>query len=206
MIYSREMLGWPSTKAAKLTPAPTNSGLVMHWDGGNRKLTSKTHDECVRYWKWCREFHMETRGWKDIGYSYGVCPHGDEFAGRTYGYEQAAQPGGNTTWVSCSLMLGAGESPTVAQIDGVRRLRARLIDKGMHAGIRGHSNFISTDCPGPMIRALIINGTFTVDAPNEVARITVSKAAVVKYQLAHNLDGDGIVGPNTWAKLIGEVK
>lgn len=167
MIYTREMLGWPTAREMQLNPARTDAGMVMHWDGGNRKLADKAHTECVRYWKWCREFHINTRNWRDIGYSYGVCPHGDEFAGRTYGYEQAAQPGGNTTWVSCSLMLGPGEAPTVPQIAGVHRLRDRLMGKGLHAHIRGHSNFISTDCPGPMIRALITNGTFSTPATSD---------------------------------------
>lgn len=165
-IYTREMLGWPTAREMRLSPAICDAGMVLHWDGGTAKLTGKPHSKCVEYWQGVRVFHMKAvrlggRGWRDIGYSYGVCPHGDEFAGRTYGYEQAAQPGGNTTWTSCTLMLGPGELPTDVQIEAVRNLRARLMSKGLHAHMRGHSQFISTDCPGPIIRALITNGTFT---------------------------------------------
>ena len=157
-IITRKDMNWPATTANK---ANTNSGLVMHYDGNNRGLANKSCGSCKAYWEWCRDFHMGPgRDWQDVGYSYFVCPHGNRYNGREYGHEQAAQPGGNTTWTSCTLALGPAETPTDAQINGVRKLRAELMKKGMKAAIRGHSQFISTNCPGPIIRRMITDGTF----------------------------------------------
>lgn len=177
---TRAALHWPPMTNTEVPRAPTDEGMVLHWDGSARNLAGKTHDACVTYWRFCRRFHMVKRGWRDIGYSYGVCPHGGEFEGRTYGYEQAAQPGGNRSWVSCTLMLGPGEMPTDAQINGIRRLRARLMARGMDSEMRGHSQFISTDCPGPIIRALITNGTFTSTAVTSWTERAMAELPVLK--------------------------
>lgn len=164
---SREMLGWPAMKGTKVRTAPTNKGMVLHWDGSARGLPTAAHSECIAYWKFVRRFHINSRGWLDIGYAWGICPHGGRFEGRGWGYEQAAQPGGNRDWESCTLMLGPGEMPTPAQIEGVRSLRADLMILGMGEEIRPHARFVGTDCPGPIIKRMIIDGTFSVEPRRE---------------------------------------
>jgi hypothetical protein len=69
-LERRAVLGWDATDAGW---APCKNGLVVHYDGSNRGLAGKPHSACRAYWKWCRNFHMDTRGWLDIGYSFGVC-------------------------------------------------------------------------------------------------------------------------------------
>ncbi|MFV2172359.1 Hint domain-containing protein [Actinomadura sp. LOL_016] len=64
-IQRRSAFGWPATSAG---PAPCRNGLVVHYDGSNRSLARKSHSACIAYWQWCRRFHMEKRGWQDIGY------------------------------------------------------------------------------------------------------------------------------------------
>jgi hypothetical protein len=159
-LERRSVFGWGATAAGS---ASCHLGLVIHYDGSNQGLAGKSHSACRTYWKNTRRFHMgPSRGWADLGYSFGVCTHGIVMEGRGARRAQAAQPGGNTTWTSCTLMTGPSEDPTPAQIEGVRQLRAWLRKTyGMGAAVRGHRNFISTSCPGDRAYKLVTNGTFT---------------------------------------------
>lgn len=163
-FQKRSVFGWGSSGAARATP---RKGLVIHYDGSNQGLARKAHSACVSYWKSTRAFHMgPARGWADIGYSFGACPHGYVMEGRGLGRIQAAQPGGNDTWYSCTLMSGPGEDPTPAQIDAVRQLRRWLMGKGVAGAVRGHRDFISTSCPGDRLYRLVTSGAFA-KAPSE---------------------------------------
>lgn len=160
--YSRSSMGWPTTPAAI---AYTDTGLVIHYNGNSSwKLASKDcrdSDGCKGYWDWCRWYHMTDNGWQDVGYSYFVCPHGNTYVGRGYNRVQAAQPGGNMTWTSVTTGLGAGERPTKAQINGIRRLRQALMQRGMKAAVSWHGRFIATSCPGTVLIDMIKNGEFS---------------------------------------------
>jgi N-acetylmuramoyl-L-alanine amidase len=157
-MMTRTELEWGPTKAAAASP---RRGLVIHYDGSNQGLAGKPHEACVDYWRNTRKFHMgPKRGWVDVGYSFGACPHGQLFEGRGLNHAQAAQPGGNSTWYSVTLMSGPSERPTTEQINAVRRLRAWLMSKGVAGAVRGHRDFYATDCPGP-IYPMVRDGTFT---------------------------------------------
>lgn len=157
VLRKRTYFGWPSS--ANVSSAPCKNGMVAHYDGSNQNLAGKGHSACISYWKNTRRFHMNSRGWSDIGYSYGVCPHGEVFEGRGFGKSQAAQPGGNSTWTSCTFMSGPSESPTQKQLQGWWELRAYLRKKGLGSAVQGHQYFISTSCPGSRIMTLVKNGT-----------------------------------------------
>ncbi|MFB4317540.1 peptidoglycan recognition family protein [Actinomadura sp. 21ATH] len=162
-FQDRGTFGWGASGGGYADP---RSGLVIHYDGANQGLAGKSHSACVSYWKSTRQFHMNTRGWSDIGYSFSACVHGYVMEGRGLNRQQAAQPGGNSTWYSCTLMSGPDESPTDAQIQAVRELRAWLMGKGVAGSVRGHRDFISTSCPGDRLYRLVKNGTFG-KAPSE---------------------------------------
>jgi hypothetical protein len=152
----RSAFGWPATSA---NSAPCKNGLVVHYDGSNQGLAGKSHDSCRAYWKATRKFHMgPARRWRDIGYSYAVCAHGIVMEGRGWQREQAAQPGGNTTWTSVTFMSGDSEKPTDAQVNAFRELRAWLRGKGLAAAISYHGRFISTSCPGKILRGMVTDG------------------------------------------------
>lgn len=157
-FVSRSDLGWGASPAAYANPT---SGLVIHYDSSNLGLAGKPHSACVTYWKNTRSFHVNGNGWADIGYSFFCCPHSYILEGRGIRKTQAAQPGGNTTYYSCTLAGGPSEDPTSAQIDAVRRLRKWLMDDyGVAGTVKGHRDFISTSCPGDKAYALVKNGTF----------------------------------------------
>jgi len=143
------------------------------------------------------------RGWSDIGYSFGVCPHGQIFEGRGLDRTQAAQPGGNSTWYSCTLMSGPGEDPPAVQINAVRELRAWLMGKGMGAAVKGHRDFYSTSCPGDGLYRMVRDGTFA--RPPEVAKpkpapkpVNPTEVAVKKLPTLRIGDGKDGKDPIRW--------
>lgn len=156
-LETRRSFGWPLRP--QVHHAKCENGTVVHYDGANKGLAKKDHDACRAYWKWCRGFHMKERGWSDIGYSFAVCPHGTVMEGRGFGFVQAAQPGGNSTWTSVTFMSGPDEHPTDKQVQAYRELRSWLRSLGMKTGERPHKDFISTSCPGPILAAMVKNGT-----------------------------------------------
>lgn len=158
-LEKRSSFGWPATAAGTASCA---NGMVAHYDGADQGLAGKAHSACRSYWKATREFHMgPARGWLDVGYSFGVCPHGVVLEGRGWQRQQAAQPGGNTTWTSATFMSGPDEKPTAAQVEAFRELRAWLRGKGLAAAIRPHGSFVSTDCPGPILARMVKDGSLT---------------------------------------------
>lgn len=155
-LERRAVFGWGPTSAGS---APCKNGLVVHYDGSNQGLAKKPHTACQTYWKATRRFHMgPARGWRDIGYSFGVCPHGIVMEGRGWQREQAAQPGGNATWTSVTFCSGDSETPTVEQVNAFREVRAWLRAKGLAAAISYHGKFISTSCPGKILRGMVTSG------------------------------------------------
>lgn len=158
---TRDDMGWGPTPAV---PAPCDQGLVLHYDGVNRQLASRPHSACVSYWQATRDYHVNTRGWSDIGYSYGACPHGYIHEGRGLRRIQAAQQGGNTSWHSVTTMSGPDEDITALQIQAIRELHNYLVARGIGSSQRGHRDFNETACPGDIVYNMLRDGTLSPGA------------------------------------------
>lgn len=154
-LERRSSFGWGPSGAGHAACA---NGLVVHYDGSDQGLAGRSHSACRDYWQRTRRFHMISRGWADIGYSFGVCPHGIIMEGRGWQRQQAAQPGGNSTWTSVTFCSGEHERPTSAQVEAFRELRAWLRGKGLAAAVSYHGRFISTSCPGGILRRMVTSG------------------------------------------------
>ncbi|WP_326646044.1 peptidoglycan recognition protein family protein [Streptosporangium sp. NBC_01755] len=210
-LVNRGAFGWGPSDA---DPARPREGLVIHYDGSDQGLAGKAHSTCVTYWQNTRKFHMgAARGWADIGYSFGCCPHGYVFEGRGLDRVQAAQPGGNSSHYSVTLMSGPGEDPTAAQVDAVRQLRVWLMSKGMGAAVKGHRDFFATSCPGDRLYALVRNGTFTGSPAGSTKEDDVSAKDMWTHELPvpfgskENPEwqaGNVLVNAAKWAKDIRE--
>lgn len=188
-LVTRAAFGWGPSAARSASPT---RGLVIHYDSADQGLAAKSHSACIAYWVRTRKFHMgPARGWADIGYSFGCCVHGDVFEGRGLGREQAAQPGGNDTWYSVTLMSGPSEEPTPAQVGAVRELRAWLMSKGLAGAVRGHRDFYNTSCPGDLLYGLVLDGTFTRSIDEEDDMPTAREIADEVYdRFTHTLPED----------------
>lgn len=188
-MRTRRYFGWGSVT---VPTASCDQGLVIHYDGGKRMLTRQAHSACVLYWKGVRLQHIG-QGWSDIGYSFGVCPHGEVFEGRGWRKVQAAQPGGNSSYTSVTLMLGLGEHPTDVQIDSVRQLRKDLMERGMRSVVKGHRDFIATSCPGPILYRMVQDGTFRKapdsNAPDSLNKLPATNAGGSLHDMGADMLG-----------------
>lgn len=162
---SRADLGWGASPATSANP---RSGLVIHYDAANQNLANRDHSACLTYWRNTRNFHIGTNGWADIGYSWGACAHGYILEGRGLFRTQAAQPGGNSSHYSCTLMTGPTDTITAEQINAVRRLRQWLMEpeSSISGTVLGHRDFIATSCPGDKAYRMVQDGTFA-KAPDD---------------------------------------
>jgi hypothetical protein len=177
ILEKRASFGWPATAAGYANP---KSGIAVHFDGNDQGLAGKPHSACRTYWKNTRNFHIgPERKWLDIGYSFGVCPHGVIFEGRGLNHQQAAQPGGNSTWYSCTFMSGKDEKPPTAQLTAFREFRSWLRGKGVAAAMRGHRDFVSTDCPGPILYGMVRDGTLATAPQEEDVELTAANLAQI---------------------------
>jgi hypothetical protein len=138
-------------------------GFVVHWNGPLANVVGREHTRCVAYWRAVRAFHMGTKGWSDIAYSFGVCPHGELFEGRGWYKNQFANgedvvgpdDGIDRDWYTVLAFIGedvaAGirEHPTPEMTNRIHE----LVDQGRTAGFCGlrvlpHNAFKVKSCPG----------------------------------------------------------
>lgn len=141
-------------------------GFVIHHNGPNVGIRpGDAHAKCETYWAGVKRYHVETKGWSDIAYSFGVCQHGRRFVGRGWDKNQFANgsdvvgvdDGKDSEWYSVLVFLGwnadgdnpIDEEPTTIMIDGV----GDLIEEGRRSARCGtrvlpHNAFKPKRCPG----------------------------------------------------------
>ena len=188
---TRDDLGWGTTSAPD---ADCDDGLVLHYDGNNQGLASDDHSSCVSYWNATRNYHINTNGWADIGYSFGACPHGYVFEGRGINKQQAAQPGGNADWHSVTTMSGPDEYIPEDQRLAVASLHDWLISHGVATAQSGHRDFTATSCPGDIVYDMMNQGRFSpgVNPPSEVS--------VPDYSYLVHTE-DTVLTPEVWVSI-----
>lgn len=212
----RNSFGWGAFNGER---SNTDKGIAVHYDGADQNLANKPHASCVAYWVRTFAAH-KAKGWNGIGYSYGVCPHGEIFEGRGYGFVQAAQksgkgklPDGNERWISCTFMSGPGEVPTPEQITAFRTLRTFVMRKGNKGVVKVHSDFTATDCPGTVLTKLARSGKLVENdkveelvktLPDLDYRNTDVEDAVKALQKALGVKDDAMFGPVSWTAFIKE--
>lgn len=101
-------------------------------------------------------FHIDGRGWSDVGYHYVIVPQdrpfGSDwvFAGRDLLNVPAAQLGHNVGTCAICIVQKDPEPLKLATIRSVAALARRLPQARR---LRGHYEVTQTECPGPIVRA-----------------------------------------------------
>lgn len=147
------------TRAESGLIAPTSisrisasQGIFGHWSAGP---TSQSVREIQR-------FHMETRGWTDIAYSWLVDVSGVIYEGRGWGRAGAHTSGHNSTSHAVCAIVGDEAQVTDYQLHGMAQVMAehdRLYGSGFHLPHRDASG-AATYCPGDTITRFIYEGDF----------------------------------------------
>jgi N-acetylmuramoyl-L-alanine amidase len=107
-----------------------------------------------------RRWHVEDRGWADIGYHFVVMKGGTIAKGRPLPYTGAHAQGHNFDTLGVCLVgdnTKPGQGWTPAQVESLHRIwhAAQVIFPGID--IFGHRDVASgTECPGLDVRALVL--------------------------------------------------
>lgn len=153
-LLTRSQLGLRPARNRSTNITPRH--LTGHYAGLSPWRGGFDHARCASIWRGWQDFHIGTRGWSDIAYNSGVCPHGVRMEGRGPGVRSAANGtnAGNAASYATCYIAGQGDPLTdeakVAFLAEAARFRVPLD--------RAHSDWKPTACPGDPLRDWIHQG------------------------------------------------
>ncbi|XP_078597485.1 peptidoglycan-recognition protein SC2-like isoform X1 [Branchiostoma floridae x Branchiostoma japonicum] len=109
--------------------------------------------QCEKYVRGIQNFHMDTRGWDDIGYNFLVGGNGDVFEGRGWGVKgaQAGPDWNNRSIGICFIGDFTDKLPPKEAITAGKVLIQLGVDKKKLVAnytLYGHRQVRPTECPG----------------------------------------------------------
>lgn len=106
-----------------------------------------------------QDFHMDGRGWSDIGYNFLVDHKGRIYAGRGWLVVGAHATGHNTSGIGVCVIGRDGADITSAAMASVRELYDEACRRaGRTLSKKGHGDLMATSCPGRVLRAWVHAG------------------------------------------------
>lgn len=161
-FVTRQQWGAVPPRGVTVLPKPAVDTVVFHYTASAAD-TQSDHRNCGARVRGVQRYHMETKGWNDIAYSFLPCKHGYVFEGRGYRAKTAATGNDNDHTLACCF-LGAD----TARDDVTNEGRRAMVDitqaieafYGKKLKYRGHRDFMSTSCPGSELYSYIRSGAF----------------------------------------------
>jgi len=147
------------------------SKAFFHWPG-----TVRPTDDDAEWLRGIQNYHMDEKGWWDIGYSHAAGRDGTLYECRGWAIRGGHTVRHNTTSYGLVFLVGTDEEePTAAQYDAGARWLKIGQEEGWFDGVvvRAHREVANTDCPGDAISsfATILNETgwdeVSVETPDE---------------------------------------
>lgn len=140
---------------APLTTVPVTwqqrTGFVTHYSFGNK-------DQSVRS---IQDFHMDSRGWSDIGYNFLVRHDGTIYIGRGWNVIGAHVENHNTDNIG-ACFIGFDTDVTDAAKQSLRALYDEAVQlKGGPLAKLVHRDLAPTSCPGDQLAAWVHSGMET---------------------------------------------
>lgn len=189
-IVTRAQWGARAPKSRRYIATPTRDLWLHHFAG------DAWHGAAGM--RACQNFHMNSRGWSDIAYSFCVDVDGTIFEGRGAGVAGGHTAGHNSTSHAISWMANTDATkPTRAMVEATARLAAHGQRSGWWGDWTGghrEASGASTSCPGrygmaalPEIRALT---ALYLDEPTP----TTTPTEEVDMRLLHPHDTKGDSG------------
>lgn len=168
-------------------------GIVAHWPGTTGPIGDPGKSAIAGRLEGYRRYHVNVRGWTDIAYSLAVDQAGRVWDLRGLRFRSAANgdQAVNRTWVAVLALVGPGEKPTAAMVEGFREARALVLDVFPDAlAVVGHKDVraAGTDCPGPSLMDLIEDGVLAQD-PSPVPPVA---PFVLRRELSRGATGDDV--------------
>lgn len=159
MFYIRGRKLWSNYAGVTLDPVRwrgTKRVERVHHTADNGVPATASIAEEMAYLRRIEDFHIRTRGYRAIGYSYLIFASGRVYEGRGFGKRGAHTLNHNSDIGVCFVGNFEEMYPTRAALRAERSLRARLMLRGVIVGKREpHRATFATSCPGRnLMRAL----------------------------------------------------
>lgn len=138
---------------------PPRSRLTTTWTRRTEFVVHHTEGPTDQTPRAIQDFHMDTRGWADIGYNFLIRDDGTIYEGRGWLVIGAHAVGHNTSGIGAAY-IGTNH-PTAAAKAALRALYDTACAKaGRRLRPAGHGQLSgnSTSCPGPALRSWIAAG------------------------------------------------
>lgn len=215
IISRRAWNAIPPSGRYDTVPMARRTEMIVHHSAGPA-------DQSVRA---IQRFHMDERGWIDIGYNFLIRTSGEIYEGRGWHAVGSHTLGHNTDGLGVCL-IGRDQITDAAKYSliSIYRLAVEMAGHGLQ--IRGHRDHAATACPGDRVYRWITSGALNLEqrpvlslttprmvglAARHVQSIVGAdvdgiygprtERAVRIWQRDHGLLPDGIVGPLTWAAM-----
>jgi hypothetical protein len=134
-------------------------GMVIHYSTRNAATLVNHWPDCYESWRNHQRYHQVTKGWWDLAYDWGVCPHGYAFEGRGWGVQNGANRPVNTSTLSICYDGDANDRVGAAATQTFKEIIERgVMKEGWTATVRGHYEVSTsgTPCPGTAIRSVLL--------------------------------------------------
>ncbi|XP_071131416.1 peptidoglycan-recognition protein SC2-like isoform X1 [Mytilus edulis] len=154
-IISRDSWGARRTKSSSIIRVPVPKMFIHH------TVTNpcSSFSECISRMKQIQNYHMDNRGYADVGYSFLVGEDGKVYEGRGWSRVGAHTEGYNSVGFGISFI---GNFMTLEPNTVALNAAKALIQCGINNGkistsykLYGHRDTKSTDCPGDKLYDII---------------------------------------------------
>lgn len=163
---------WTNTKAGGAAMNMSRQrGIVVHYPAAGKDVGVLSQSQEASRLRGWRNYHVNGRGWADLGYNFAIGQSGRIYEGR--GLRVGAHATGhNSTTVGVLFIVGDNEPLTADAKRAFKALRAYLRKKGVGAGVWGHQQMsgASTRCPGPYIMRDVRDGSLAAGSGGGAAK------------------------------------
>uniref|UniRef100_A0A8C8VQ34 Peptidoglycan-recognition protein n=1 Tax=Pelusios castaneus TaxID=367368 RepID=A0A8C8VQ34_9SAUR len=151
-IVSRSQWGArsPKSRTPLKTPVPL---VIIHHTEGN--LCSSLAS-CSKEVKGIQNYHLDKRGWADIGYNFLIGEDGRVYEGR--GWRTMGSHARKVNRISLGFSFLGNRAPNAAALNAAKKLIQCAISRGYLSRsytLKGHRNVMPTSCPGNALYAII---------------------------------------------------
>jgi hypothetical protein len=180
---ARPPKGTPTT-----VPISDRTATCVHYDGAV-PITVRTFADASALIRKDQDFHIDGRGYDDIGYNFLVISapgitaiDGLIFEGRGRDILGAHCLNHNREWIGVQVAIGGSQKPSPKALASTRWLHVGFVAAAQHAlGMKGHRDGFPTACPGEPLYAWVQAG-MPVSATTSRRLVPAKKPTVTAWQ------------------------
>lgn len=192
-FYSRSAAGLVPATRVSYRPTSTIRRFLFHYSTGQELGV----EDCAQWWRNIQRYHMQTKGWADIAYHFGVCKHGDVFEGRSLTARGAHAGDNPANHDSVGVVFLGNDDLDAIEVTDLVEGAFRYVVGTVEGSVglyglqqQGHRDVRSTACPGNEIYNAVHAGLFFVAAPRK--ETTISEPSItVAADVAAIVPGEG---------------